>query len=170
VELIARSSPWQQVLTGVLGVAAAVVALLVGDQDWLDALAFSAGGAVGAGAVVVLGGTPLQRGMGRVERVLPAAAVQVRPARGEWTSAVLVHGAIFAWFGLWHRDFAFVATLMMVLTLLFALEGWRVSRWERREGGRLALVPRVPSLRLRHPFRTPEYVLVLDAAGGSRSA
>lgn len=149
------------------GGVCAVAGVVTGDQDWGLALATAAGGMVGASAVVLLGGTPLQRGMRAVERVVPASSARVRAPRAERQTLVLFYCACFVWFGVVDDNFALGATVLLLVSLVFGVEAWRVRRWERREGGRLTIVPRPAGRRLRHPFRTPECVLVLDPPPGS---
>jgi hypothetical protein len=143
---------------------------VTGDQDWGLALASAAGGMVGAGAVVLFGGTPLQRGMRAVERVVPASSAQVRPPRPEWPTLALFYGACFVWFGVVDDNFALGATVLLLVSLVFGVEARRVRRWERHEGGRLTFVARPAGRRLRHPFRTPECVLVLDPGPATPTA
>jgi hypothetical protein len=160
VEVVARATPRQVALGLVLGVALVIAGVSAGEQDWSWALATGAVAGLGGGAVVLLDGTPLQRGMDRVERVLPAQSVRPAPERGGWLLPAIVYGAIAVWFGLVREEYAFAGTMVLVGSIVYAAEGWQIHRWERRRGGRLGSVPR-PSRR-RRPFRTPEYVLLVD--------
>lgn len=162
LELLPRSPGSLHVAGFATGLLLASIAVVVGDQDWIGALGMAAGGLVGVGLVVGLGGTPVQRGMAALERVLPASGVTIAPPTREraWMAAIYV--ALTGWFGVHRGDYAYAAVIFVGVAAIYAVEHRRVARLEGERRGRLAQVPLRGRERLRHPFRTPEFVLVVD--------
>jgi MFS family permease len=160
VQVAWRASARQVASGFVVGVAFLVAAVLTDRQDWVTALVASVATGLGAGIVVLLGASPTQRGMERVERVLPVQAVGQDDGRGGWLWPTLVYGAIAAWIALSREVQAYAGAVILVGSALYAVEARQIHRWERRRGGRLGTVSS-PSRR-RRPFRTPEHVLLVD--------
>jgi hypothetical protein len=160
IRLVGRVSAVQVAAGVTVGAALVAAGVATGDQDWFEALSLGLVAGAGGGLVVALGGGPVQRGMDRVERVVPAGALCSAPERTRWVWTAVVYAAIAAWLGVVRAEYAFAGTMAIVGSLLYAAEGRTIRSWERERGGRLGSVSR-PSRR-RRPFRTPEYVLVVD--------
>lgn len=150
-----------QVAAGIaLGAALLGVGVAAGDQDWTEALGTGLVAGTAGGLVVLVGGGPLRRGMERVERVVPAEVLRPEPERGGWVWPAVVYLAIAVWLGVVRDEYAFAGTIVVVGSALYGAEARTIRSWERERRGRLGSVSR-PSRR-RRPFRTPEYVLVVD--------
>jgi hypothetical protein len=160
IRLVGGATVGQVAAGVVLGVALLGVGVAVGDQDWTEALSIGLVAGTVGGLFALLGGGPVQRGMERVERVVSANLLQPEPERGGWVWPAVVYVAIAVWLGLVRAEFAYAGTIVMVGSALYGAEGRTIRSWERERRGRLGAVSR-PSRR-RRPFRTPEYVLVVD--------
>lgn len=160
IRLVWRATVGHVAAGVVLGVALLGGGAAVGGQDWTEALSVGLVVATVGGLVVLLGGGPVQRGMERVERVVPADLLQPEPERGGWVWPAVVYVAIAVCLGVVRDEYAYAGTIAIVGSLLYAAEGRTIRSWERERRGRLGAVSR-PSPR-RRPFHTPEYVLVVD--------
>lgn len=160
IRLVERPTTRQSALGVLVAAALLGVGVATGDQDWTGALTTGLVAGTAGGVVGLLGIGPLHRGMDRVERFVPAQVVRTEPSSGGWLWPAVVYAAIAVCFGLVREEYALPGVLALTVSVIYAAEGRTIRSWERERRGRLGSVSH--PARRRRPFRTPEYVLVVD--------